>query len=76
MLECKKNVEIVWLGEKKGGKYVYWQKGGEGARVNVALKKKKKQQIVPEMASYFKINSQIYGADGNLWLEWSSVLLH
>lgn len=42
MLECKKNVEIVWLGEKKGGKYVYWQKGGEGARVNVALKKKKK----------------------------------
>lgn len=43
MLECKKNVEIVWLGEKKGGKYVYWQKGGEGARVNVALKKKKKK---------------------------------
>lgn len=44
------------------GKYVYWQKEREGTRLKCGRKKTK---IVAEMVSYFKINSQINGPDGN-----------
>lgn len=47
-------------------------KGKGGNKVKMC---QEKTQIVAEMSSYFKINSEINSPDGNLSLECSSILL-